>query len=413
MTTMPNGFDVRGRLLQDGELAAWLAEHSLGNRFGVAVHVRAPKAVAVAIVAADGDGRYIDTARLAGDDEEALASWLADPGPPKAVHDAKLTTRALGGRGWALRGIASDTASAAHLLCPGAPNVNLNDLLVRHMRCALPAEAAEPQRFSTLDDDQAVRALILRACAVLDLADVLDEELARIDSSSLLNRLELPVSQALAGLETVGIAIRPAGPLNSTAPDGRIHPTYHPTGAAGGGIMTSDPDLHALPLSGRDAVVAGKGYAELMVARYPDIEARVVAHLTDEGTLLDDGGTGYRSTLLGRRRYPPAAGDSHEAALSFVVDGSVADIVKTALVNVDATIKAAGLRSRLVAQTGDELVLEVAAGEREALAAHVGEQMREANPLDAPLDVVIGCGPDWGAATQAAQSPQGRSAPPS
>jgi DNA polymerase I len=101
MMDMPNSFDIRGRMLQDNELAAWLAEHSLGNRFGLAVrgtdpaYKPKPKAVALAIVAADGDGRYIDSATLTEDDEAALASWLSDPGPPKAVHDTKLVTQAL------------------------------------------------------------------------------------------------------------------------------------------------------------------------------------------------------------------------------------------------------------------------------------------------------------------------------
>ncbi len=196
---MSNGFDVRGRALQRGELAAWLAEHSLGNRFGLAVVgtnlAYDSRAVALAIVAADGDGRYIDTAALTPDDEAALASWLADPGPPKAIHEAKLAMHALAGRGWTLRGVTSDVALAAYLLRPEQRTAALNDLLIHHMRCALPARG------------QAVQGLILRACAVLDLADVLDEELARIDSSSLLGRLELPVQRVLAEMETVGIAV--------------------------------------------------------------------------------------------------------------------------------------------------------------------------------------------------------------
>src|ERR1700753_1692611 len=144
MVNMANGFDVRGRLLDAGELAVWLAEHSLGNRFGLAVHGADPAqpqtALAVAIVAADGDGRYIDTLTLAEDDEAALASWLADPGPPKAAHDVKNAMHALARFGWTLRGVTSDTALAAYLLRPEQPSLALNDLLVHHMRCALPTE---------------------------------------------------------------------------------------------------------------------------------------------------------------------------------------------------------------------------------------------------------------------------------
>ena len=98
------GFDVRGGALEPGELAAWLAEHSSGSRFGLAVvgtHLAFDAdATALAIVAADGEGCYIDTASLDPDDEAALASWLADRGQPKALHEAKLAMHDLDGRGW-------------------------------------------------------------------------------------------------------------------------------------------------------------------------------------------------------------------------------------------------------------------------------------------------------------------------
>ena len=88
------GFDVRGGALEPGTLAAWLTEHSLGNRFGLAVvgtHLAFDAdATAIAIVSADGEGVYVDTTTLTPEDEAALASWLADPGPPKALHEAKL-----------------------------------------------------------------------------------------------------------------------------------------------------------------------------------------------------------------------------------------------------------------------------------------------------------------------------------
>jgi DNA polymerase-1 len=100
------GFDVRGGALESGALAAWLTEHSLGNRFGLAVvgtHLAFDAdATALAIVSADGEGVYIDTATLDPEDEAALAAWLADPGAPKALHEAKLAMHDLEGRGWKL-----------------------------------------------------------------------------------------------------------------------------------------------------------------------------------------------------------------------------------------------------------------------------------------------------------------------
>ncbi len=211
------GFDVRGGALESGELATWLAEHSSGKRFGMAVvgtHLAFDAdATALAIVAADGgDGRYIDTATLHPDDEAALASWLADVGQPKALHEAKLAMHDLEGRGWKLDGVTSDTALAAYLVRPGQRSFALDDLSLRYLKRELRADNPEQQQLSLLDDsdgvdDQAVQTVILRASAVMDLADALDEELARIDSSSLLGNMELPVQRALAEMETAGIAV--------------------------------------------------------------------------------------------------------------------------------------------------------------------------------------------------------------
>ena len=169
-------------------------------------------ATALAIVASDGDGRYIDTATLHADDEAALASWLADAGQPKALHEAKLAMHDLEGRGWPVAGVTSDTALAAYLVRPGQRSFALDDLSLRYLKRELRADNPEQQQLSLLDDsdgvdDQAVQTVLLRASAVMDLADALDEELARIDSSSLLDNMEMPVQRALAEMETAGIAV--------------------------------------------------------------------------------------------------------------------------------------------------------------------------------------------------------------
>ena len=122
-----------------------------------------------------------------------------------AMHD-------LAGRGWPLAGVTSDTALAAYLVRPGQRSFALDDLSLRYLRRELRADNPEQQQLSLLDDtegvdDQAVQTLILRARAVADLADALDEELTRIDSSSLLGEMELPVQSVLAGMESAGIAV--------------------------------------------------------------------------------------------------------------------------------------------------------------------------------------------------------------
>ncbi len=594
------GFDVRGRALESGELAAWLGERTQGNRFGLAVvgtHLAFDAdATALAIVAADGDGRYLDTAALHADDEAALASWLADPAAPKALHEAKLAIHDLEGRGWKLAGVTSDTALAAYLVRPGQRSFALDDLSLRYLKRELRAEDPEQQQLSLLDDsdgvdDQAVQTVLLRAGAVMDLAQALDEELARIDSSALLGNMELPVQRVLAEMETAGIAvdldqlgelqsefadqIRDAaeaayavigkqinlgspkqlqvvlfdelempktkrtktgyttdadalqslfdktghpflqhllahrdatrlkvtvdGLLNSVASDGRIHTTFNQTIAATGRLSSTEPNLQNIPIRTdagrriRDAFVVGKGsqgdFAELMTADYSQIEMRIMAHLSrDEGLIeafntgedlhsfvasrafsvpIDEvtaelrrrvkamsyglayglsayglaaqlkisteeakvqmeqyfdrfGGVrdylrdvvdqarkdGYTSTVFGRRRYLPELDSSNRnvreaaerAALNAPIQGSAADIIKVAMINVDNALKDAGLKSRMLLQVHDELLFELAPGERESVEKLVRDEMGGAYPLDVPLEVSVGYGRSWDSA---------------
>jgi DNA polymerase-1 len=130
------------------------------------------------------------------------------------------------------------------------------------------------------------------------------------------------------------------------------------------------------------------------------------------GVVDDARKIGYCSTLLGRRRYLPDLDSANRhvretaerAALSVLIGGSAADIMKVAMIDVHGVIKDAGLKSRMLLLAGSELVLEVADGERETLAAHLGEQMRGAYPLHTPLEVLIGYGSNWGIATHAAEN---------
>ena len=211
------GFDVRGGALEPGTVGQWLAEHACdGRRSGLAVvgtHLPYDgDATALAIATADGDGGYVDTETLTPADDEALADWFADPAKPKALHEAKLAIHDLAGRGWTLNGVTSDTALAAYLVRPGQRSFTLDDLSLRYLRRELRADTPEQQQLSLLDDmdgvdEQAVQTSILRARAVADLADALDAELERIDSTALLGDMELPVQHVLADLEAAGIAV--------------------------------------------------------------------------------------------------------------------------------------------------------------------------------------------------------------
>ena len=595
------GFDVRGEALEPGTVAAWLAAHAAdGRRCGLAAAgthaVYDGDVTALAIAAADGDGAYLDTSALTPEDDSALAAWLADATQPKALHEAKVAMHDLAGRGWTLTGVTSDTALAAYLVRPGQRSFALDDLSLRYLRRELRAETAEQQQLSLLDDtegvdEQAVQTLILRARAVADLADALDEELDRIESSALLGEMELPVQSVLAAMETVGIAvdtdklealqsefgdaIRDAaeaayavigeqinlgspkqlqvvlfdklgmpktkktktgyttdadalqslfdktghpflehllahrdatrlkvtvdGLLKSVAADGRIHTTFNQTIAATGRLSSTEPNLQNIPIRTeagrriRDAFCVGSGggvvFAELLTADYSQIEMRIMAHLSgDEGLIeafntgedlhsfvgsrafgvpIDEvtpelrrrvkamsyglayglsayglaaqlkisteeakeqmdryfdrfGGVrdyllavveqarkdGYTSTVLGRRRYLPELDSSNRqlreaaerAALNAPIQGSAADIIKVAMIGVDAALRERGCESRLLLQVHDELLLEVAPGERETVDALVRDKMGSAYPLDVPLEVSVGYGRTWDAA---------------
>jgi DNA polymerase-1 len=112
---------------------------------------------------------------------------------------------------------------------------------------------------------------------------------------------------------------------------------------------------------------------------------------------------GYTSTLLGRRRYlPDLTSDNGQRrqmaermALNAPIQGSAADIIKLAMLGVSRALRSEGLRSRLLLQVHDELVLEVAEGERTALEALVRREMGGAFALDVPLDVSVGVGANW------------------
>ncbi|WP_423723363.1 DNA polymerase I [Arthrobacter zhangbolii] len=112
---------------------------------------------------------------------------------------------------------------------------------------------------------------------------------------------------------------------------------------------------------------------------------------------------GFTSTIEGRRRYlPDLSSDNRQlremaerAALNAPIQGSAADIIKKAMLGVDTEIKAQGLKSRMLLQVHDELVLEVAPGERDAVEKLVRAQMGAAADLSVPLDVSVGQGISW------------------
>ena len=112
---------------------------------------------------------------------------------------------------------------------------------------------------------------------------------------------------------------------------------------------------------------------------------------------------GYTETVMGRRRYlPDLLHDNRQRreiaermALNAPIQGSAADIIKQAMLNVQRALVNEKLKSRLLLQVHDELILEVSAGEEEVLTELVRREMGSAYPLKAPLDVSVGIGSSW------------------
>jgi len=206
------GFEVDASVLGPDEVPSWLAEHESAERAGLAVAgtwARGTGTVTgIAIATPDGAGAYLDPTALTPDDDRALAAWLASAHRPKALHDAKGPLHALAAHGFELQGLTSDTALAAYLALPGQRTFDLSDLSLRYLAKELGAPAGDNVQL-TLDgsgEEEAALSLVRRACATLDLAAALDEDLEKRGATQLLHEVELPLVGVLATMERTGIA---------------------------------------------------------------------------------------------------------------------------------------------------------------------------------------------------------------
>ncbi|GAA4750564.1 DNA polymerase I [Modestobacter marinus] len=213
------GFEVTADRLAPGELGDWLATHARTGHTGVVFRGTWGRGVGeltgLALAAADDHATFVDLGPdLDAADEQALAGWLADPATPKVVHEVKGPLLAVWNRGWDLQGMVSDTALAAYLVNPGQRSFDLGDLAVRYLRREL-KDAAEPEGQLTLDglgpseEDVAAAAAhadVLKAVAVNDLSDALEQVLGQKGGDQLLGDIELPLTRVLAAMEHRGIA---------------------------------------------------------------------------------------------------------------------------------------------------------------------------------------------------------------
>ena len=122
-----------------------------------------------------------------------------------------------------------------------------------------------------------------------------------------------------------------------------------------------------------------------------------------EGLVTQARADGYTQTMFGRRRYLPDLRSTNRqrremaerAALNAPIQGSAADIVKIAMLDVASALSEADLASRLLVQIHDELLLEVAPGEEKAVEELVRAKMASPVTLSVPLDVAVGIGASW------------------
>lgn len=218
-TEPEGGFEVSGVVLEPGTLGAWIADHADGSRTGVdplgSWSAGSGDITALALASADGAAAYLSTADATPDDEQALAQWLADPRQPKVMHGAKGPLLAIWARGWDLAGLTSDTELAGYLVRPDQRSYDLADLAARYLKRELKAEAAQqpdeqgqPElSFDDTDLRQTSEPAMVRARAVVDLADALDDEIDEHGGRRLLHDVELPLQRTLAIMEHTGIAV--------------------------------------------------------------------------------------------------------------------------------------------------------------------------------------------------------------
>ena len=141
--------------------------------------------------------------------------------------------------------------------------------------------------------------------------------------------------------------------------------------------------------------------ANILMGKYFERFGGIQIYLKEVVRIARD--KGYTETIMGRRRYLPDLNHENRQrrevaermALNAPIQGSAADIIKVAMLNVDRAIKTEKLNSRMLLQVHDELIFEIAQGEHDVMESLVRREMGGAFALKAPLDVNVGFGKSW------------------
>ncbi len=122
-----------------------------------------------------------------------------------------------------------------------------------------------------------------------------------------------------------------------------------------------------------------------------------------DGLVADARETGFVSTMFGRRRPVPELSSANfmqrsfgeRVAMNSPIQGTAADIIKIAMIRVDRRLREEGLRSRLILQVHDELLVETAIQEKEQVERILSEEMRQAASLKVALEIDMHDGKNW------------------
>ena len=153
----------------------------------------------------------------------------------------------------------------------------------------------------------------------------------------------------------------------------------------------------ALSQAARHPCAEAKSFIEQYFERFPGVRRYLDEQIATARK------HGYVETLSGRRRYIPEIHSTNfnmrefgaRAATNAPVQGSAADIIKIAMINIQRSIEERGLGTRMLLQVHDELVFEAPEGEIEEARSLVKTLMESAFPLAVPLEVATGAGQNW------------------
>ncbi len=140
-----------------------------------------------------------------------------------------------------------------------------------------------------------------------------------------------------------------------------------------------------------------KAFIDRYFERYPGVRAYM------DSSVETAREQGYARTLMGRRRYLPEMHSSNynvrsfgeRCAMNSPIQGTAADIIKLAMIRTAAALKAQGLRTRLILQVHDELILEAPEDEAEQASALLRNEMENVMQLSVPLTVDVNVGANW------------------